>query len=234
MQHVVIFPTWGCQLSCAYCSIRHSLIDRSVPSVPWEKWAEALPRCLERGSIVDVAGGEPLLYPGIVDVLAAIGNAGIRWALTTNGKARQVIAELCARHPVGGICFNVSDHSGNPEAGESIRDLRAAGWQVNVHRVNHPAAGHCLDEAQVITYQDWVGGRAVDGIRRKCSAGLLHWIADPRGDLWRCIVAVQTGQPAAGNLFTGEVRSSGRECAFGCTSCYTEDPASWCVTMEAL
>ena len=234
MSHVVIFPTWQCQLRCAYCSIRHSKIDRTVKPVAWEKWAVALKANLAPGSVVDIAGGEPLLYDGIIDLVQALSTAGLNWAMTTNAKATPQIARLCAAKPAGWACINVSDHAGNPEVGPNVAALRRAGFLVNIHRVDHPAAGTHLDGAATITYQDWEGGAAVDGIRRRCTAGAGHWVADPSGDLWRCIVAMETGQPAVGNLFTGHVTPTGAECAFGCSTCYTEDPASWGIRMEAI
>lgn len=233
MQHIAIFPTWNCQLACTYCSIRNSKVDRSVAPVNWTDWAMKLPQVTSRGSIVDIAGGEPLLYPGIVGLLQSLGYSGLRWAITTNGKAVSVIDDICRTKPAGGVCFNVSDHSGNPEAHESIAKLRAAGWPVNVHRVDHPSAGTHESDAHTITYQDWSGGAAVDGIRRHCTAGLSHWVADPKGDLWRCIVAMETGQPSCGNLFTGELRMGSMMCDFGCSACYTENPSEWYVEMRA-
>lgn len=234
MMHVVIFPTWDCQLSCAYCSIRHSKIDRSVAGVPWPTWFDALTKALPKGSLIDIAGGEPFLYAGLLPLVANLGAAGYRWAITTNAIALSggLLGEFLRIGKQGCACLNVSDHAGNPEAHDNIRALRAAGYTVNVHRVNHPAAGHHEPDAQLITYQDWSGGHAVDGKHRRCTAGINHWIAAPNGDMWRCIVAAQTGQPAGANLFTGEVKAGTMDCDFGCSSCYTEDPASWGIRME--
>jgi hypothetical protein len=50
--------------------------------------------------------------------------------------------------------------------------------------------------------------------------------------LWRCIVAMQTGQPASGNLFTRETHPTDTLCDFGCSTCYTENPAQWFVEMR--
>jgi len=230
--HVAIFPTWSCQLNCTYCSIRNSKVDRTVQGVPWQTWAEALPKAVGKGSIVDIAGGEPLLYPGIVDLLHALGAAGLRWALTTNLKAHDVVKRICVEKPQGGVCINYSDHSGNPEARPNKLRLRQAGYLVNVHRVDHPAAGKHEPDAKLITYQDWKGGRAVDGVKRQCTAGMQHWVAGPNGDLWRCVVALETGQPSGGNLFRRQVQVVGTLCEFGCSTCYTEDPASWGVEMR--
>lgn len=240
MSHVCIFPTWKCQLSCEYCSIRNSKIDRMVEQVHWSEWAVKLPKVLPHGSIIDIAGGEPLLYPGIVDLLYELGISGLRWALTSNLKEGSVVDSLCATRPAGGVCINMSDHIGNPEATINKLKLRDAGYAVNVHRVDHPSAGHHEEDAQLITYQDWPAQRAVDGIKRRCNAGIHHWIAGPNGDMWRCIVAEQTGQPTIGNLFTDYEsvqtvnikQSGGLECNFGCTTCYTEDPASWEVSWD--
>ena len=236
MMHIAIFPTWECQLNCAYCSIRNSQIDRTTAPVRWEMWANALTDVLPRGAIVDIAGGEPLLYEGLPELIEALGNAGLLWAVTTNAKDTKLINALaaCIRSLPGCVCFNVSDHSGNPEAHDNIAKLRQAGYRVNVHRVDHPKAGVHEPDAVTITYQDWINGAAVDGIKRKCTAGIDHWVADPQGDMWRCVVALETGQPAAGNLFTRKVRKTSLLCDFGCTSCYTENPASWQVEMRAV
>lgn len=232
--HTVIFPSWSCQLSCHYCSIRNSKIDRSVKGVPWTQWAEVLPTVLPHGSIVDIAGGEPLIYEGIVDLLHSIGNAGLLWAITTNGKALDVVERICKEKPIGGVCFNLSDHKGNPESVTSKNKLRNAGYNVNIHRVDHPHAGYNHSDASLIPYQDWLVNDAVDGIERRCTAGQAHWIADPSGDLWRCIVAAETGQPSFGNLFTGERKYISTECTFGCSSCYIGDSASWAISMEIM
>lgn len=234
MSHVVIFPTWACQLACEYCSIRHSKIDRRTAPVHWHQWRDALATRLAPGSVIDIAGGEPLLYDGIIELLPRIAEAGHRWALTTNAKASAQVARLCAARPAGCICINVSDHAGNPEVGPNVQAMRRAGYHVNVHRVDHPAAGTHLEGANVITYQDWAGGAAVDGIKRRCTAGAGHWVADPSGNMWRCVVALETGQPSVGNLFTGEARPTSADCDFGCSTCYTEEPTSWGIRMEAI
>lgn len=237
MNHVCIFPTWDCQNHCEYCSIRHSKVDRTIcdPAVTWPKWFAALDRVLRRGDVVDIAGGEPLLYPGIVSLVYELGIHGYHWALTTNARHTANIRRLCDERPINCVCINVSDHAENPESVKAVAALRDAGFRVNVHRVDHPAAGkHHGRDAQIITYQDWSGGKATDGVRRHCTAGVHHWVADPRGDLWRCVVALETGQPPVGNLFTGEVTPTDTLCDFGCTSCYTEDPGSWGIWMEEI
>lgn len=234
MMHVVIFPTWSCQLACDYCSIRNSKINRSVSPVPWTAWVDALRSAVSIGSIVDIAGGEPFMYDGILPLIGNMGSIGLRWAITTNAIASDVIGEFIRMRPEGCVCINVSDHRGNPEAHKNIRRLRDAGYRINVHRVNHPSAGHHEPDAQLITYQDWKGGQAVDGKRRHCTAGLNHWVADPSGNLWRCIVAMQTGQPSGGNLFTRDVQIASMECDFGCSACYTENPSEWGVEMREL
>ena len=231
MKQVSIFPTWECQLSCDYCSIRNSKIDRTLQPVPWQLWAKALPRVLPPGSVVDIAGGEPLLYRGIVNLLHVLARSGLPWAITSNLKNTDVVERLYRSSGA----LRVHQHErppGQPRSHANKRRLREAGYRVNVHRVNHPAAGTHEPDAQTITYQDWAGGKAVDGKRRYCTAGKDHWIANPAGDLWRCIVAAEVGQPPIGNLFTGVTEPVGPLCDFGCTTCYTENPGAWHVEMR--
>jgi hypothetical protein len=231
MSHVVCFPTWRCELSCEYCSIRNSKIDRTVDEVEWQNWAKVLPQVLSSNSIVDIAGGEPLLYPGILPLLHVLGSAKLHWALTSNLKNSEVVERMCIEKPWGCVCINMSDHIGNPEATVNKVKLREAGYHVNVHRVNHPAAGNHEPDAMLITYQDWSGGEAVDKVKRRCTAGHNHWVAGPNGDMWRCIVAAQTGQPPYGNIFNEINILEEYECDFGCSTCYTEDPGSWGVEL---
>ena len=53
-----------------------------------------------------------------------------------------------------------------------------------------------------------------------------------RAHMVTAMMALETGQPSSGNLFTREVRRTGLLCDFGCTSCYTEDPSSWSIEMR--
>jgi hypothetical protein len=234
VKHVVINPTWRCQLHCAYCWLPHTRINREVKERYWAVWGWALLDVLPAGSVVDVSGGEPLLYPGMVKLLSMLGSAGLRWALTTNGLVADVLVQLCRRRPAGCVLINVSAHNGNGGGDGAARLLRAAGFPVSVNRVDHPEAHYGAEVT--IPFQDWENCEALDSVHRFCDAGTNHWVADPAGWVWTCAVRMQMGCSPIGNLFDGSFRPLDwvQECHSGCSSCYRDDPGAWGIEMGPL
>jgi hypothetical protein len=237
MMKVVINPSWNCQLSCAYCWLPHTKINRDAREHDWIEWAEALVDLLPPNSIVDVSGGEPLLYEGLTNLLAYLGGHGLRWAITTNALATEAVEELVRSRPKGAVVVNVSDHQGNFKAHLNIQKLRRA-FSVVVHRVEHPAAGHHEGAAGPITYQEWAEGEALDGVRRWCSAGSRHLVIDPGGDAFRCCVEMQLGHKPQGNIFDRSLRLpefvTFFVCDWGCSTHYRDNPGEWLVEMSAI
>lgn len=231
--HVIINPTWKCQLHCDYCWLPHSGITHSGPRHTANEWADALIRVLPQGAVVDISGGEPLLFPNLVTLCGRLGRAGIRWAITSNLLHRPALDEFLLQRPPGGVCWNASVHAGNPDVHQAAAALRSAGWFVNLNGVDHPAAPE-EGRDRALPYQDWENGDARDGKVRWCDAGLRHWAADPDGDLWRCSVHCQMGLPPLGNLFSGETRPVGPVCTTGCTTCYRDTPEAWCLNMHEI
>lgn len=232
---VVVNPTWRCQLSCRYCWLPHVKIDRAAPEHPAEEWAEALTSALPPGSIVDLSGGEPLLFPRLPALLSALGERGIGWAITTNAMDTAAARELAEAHPSGCVVINISDHAGNARAREGIDALRSA-FPTSVNRVDHGASGDHEVGGYLLPFQDWEAGRALDGRRRLCDAGRHHWVADPAGRIWDCMVSMQLGHQPTGHLFERWRMAKGvaTVCDFGCSTCYRDNPAGWMMTMEEI
>ena len=235
MDHIVINPTWRCQLRCGYCWLESVHLNRKVEH-SWLDWAEALVFYVPEQSVVDVAGGEPLLFRGLVPMLQAIAARNLRWAITTNAVSTPAVEELVKARPANNVVINVSDHQGNAEADANIERLQSA-FSVVVNRVDHPDAGRRdIEIASVLPYQAWKEGCATDGVPRTCTAGTSHWVADPAGDVWRCSVDMQVNNRPIGNLFDRTFTAGGRciRCDFGCSSCYTTDPGAWLLDMHAI
>lgn len=231
--HVAINPTWSCELSCDYCWRPWTKHDEQVPERPWQDWARGLINNLPPGATVDVSGGEPTLFPGLVELLGALSDAGIRSAITTNGLGMDVLADLAAHRPPLFVVANVSAHAQNPRWHDAVDLLRKASIMVNINKVGHPAADVVNEPHTVVTYQDWQGGMAVDGKRRECNAGLYHWVADPTGNAWRCMVQFQMGDAPIGNLIDGTLpKVAPVICAHGCSNCYTDHPEAWGITYK--
>src|SRR5438132_1451093 len=81
---IQVHPTRRCNLSCLHCY--SSSGPRQAESLPAELLTAALADAVGEGyTVLAVSGGEPLLYPGLHDVLAAARDLGMRTGLVTNG-----------------------------------------------------------------------------------------------------------------------------------------------------
>lgn len=74
--------TWQCNLSCAYC-VEY---DNHRPHVPLRELQRRIDHCAELGvRMIGLIGGEPLLHPDLVEIVAHIRKRGMATGLTTNG-----------------------------------------------------------------------------------------------------------------------------------------------------
>ncbi len=185
-------------------------------------------------------GGEPLLYEGIIDLIQRLAVRDIGWAMTSNLMNAHKVAELCDRPIRGCMGIHVSAHAGGPaDLYERAVSLVRAGYPVTINVVDHPAAGAVPEGVGVdlIPYQAWTEGEAVDGIRRQCNAGENHLVMSPDGNVYRCAVEMQLGVAPLGHISQGWESMRPREphiCEIGCSTCYTHDPRAWRVCMEAI
>lgn len=233
---VILHPTWRCPLRCSYCSVHAQGLERDTAERPWHDWA-AWTAQLPRRSHIEISGGEPLAYAGLLDLLRAIGAQGHDWGLTTNAVPDAVWA-LAEARLVGSVAVNVSvQPQSPPDLADRIRALGAA-YSVHVNHVEHPASPPVPDLAvpvNRIPYQAWAEGAALDGVRRVCDAGTRHLCTDPAGRLYRCLVELQSGAEPLGTIDMpiGEIVTAGEyDCDHGCTTCYTDNPAAWEVNMR--
>src|SRR3972149_1314947 len=151
--HVLINLSWRCQLSCSYCLIPHIKVNREAKEHPWTEWATGINRHVTPGSVVDVAGGDPLLFDGLAYFLHSLAAKNIYWAITTNALSTLGVAELLAVKPGNCALVNISDHPGNADAAGNIARLQDA-FPVVFNRVAHPRAGHHLAPvSSIIPYQ---------------------------------------------------------------------------------
>lgn len=77
-----IVPTRRCNLSCAYCNE----YDKVSDPVPLREMLHRIDRLAElRTSIVTLSGGEPMMHPGLDDIIRQIRQRGMIAGLITNG-----------------------------------------------------------------------------------------------------------------------------------------------------
>ncbi len=125
--YIRIKPTNYCNHKCYYCSyadrelgLRDSVNKQD--QIPWEKMQEIISDIAEMGvkAVTFSGGGEPLLYPYIVDAMRGILNAEIDLSIITNGQLlKGERAEVLANAKWVRISFD----SANAETYARVRQL---------------------------------------------------------------------------------------------------------------
>ena len=117
-------PTAQCNLVCDGC-YRKNEANSHKP------FAEVLAeldvfQSLRRSDCISIAGGDPLLYPQIIELVAEVKRRGLKPIINTNGKAltRELLREL-ARAGASGFTFHVDSgqRRGNEWDGKSELEL---------------------------------------------------------------------------------------------------------------
>ncbi|MFO1081597.1 MAG: radical SAM protein [Reyranellaceae bacterium] len=104
--HVRIKPTNVCNHSCWFCAYRSDSVSLGSGMVardriPREKMREIVDDLVEMGveAVTFSGGGEPLIYPHIVETVERLAAGGVRIGALTNGsRLRGKVAEAFARH----------------------------------------------------------------------------------------------------------------------------------------
>jgi len=238
VRKVVVNLTWRCQLQCPYCWVRALGWHTRKGELHWKNWAWWIRR-IPKLFVVDFSGGEPLLYPGIVELIEHIQRGRFFWAMTTNLVDMATMERITPR---GCGALNVSYHPGSPpDFVGRIERLKQLGFVPRVNVVQHPSVPEVptgLHPVDRFPYQAFSEGEAVDGIPRRCNAGWEHFVADPLGRVHRCAVWMQKSQLPMGTI-AQEVDflllpDSLRPCEIGCTTCYTVSPEDWHIRMEPM
>ena len=91
--YIRIKPTNYCNHKCYYCSYADSELGlrdsvNKQDQIPWEKMQEIISDISDMGvkAVTFSGGGEPLVYPYIVETMQQILNAGIDLSIITNGQ----------------------------------------------------------------------------------------------------------------------------------------------------
>jgi len=76
-------PSFRCPLRCQHCDLP-DLPTEHLPGELWSQRLEELAQEVGRPFLVGISGGEPLVYPGILDILEACASAGLLTSLATS------------------------------------------------------------------------------------------------------------------------------------------------------
>lgn len=125
--YVRIKPTNYCNHKCYYCSYADNALGlrdsvNMQDQIPWEKLQEIIAdmKDMRVKAVTFSGGGEPLVYPHIVEAMQQILDAGIDLSIITNGQLlKEERAEVLARAKWVRISFD----SANAETYSMVRQL---------------------------------------------------------------------------------------------------------------
>lgn len=101
LEQIYFYLTEGCNLTCRHCwlSPKHQTKTKSYPVLPVDLMQHILKQAVPLGlKAVKLTGGEPLMHPGIKEILKLIKNMDISLTIETNGIlcTRELAEEIAA------------------------------------------------------------------------------------------------------------------------------------------
>lgn len=113
-----------CNARCAYCVFWRRKPEELMPELSIEQWKNILAsiRDFVGTYSINFSGGEPLLKPGFLDLLAWCGENGVHAGVTTNGSLlrERTVKELVAARPFN---VNISVDAPNAAIHDRLRGL---------------------------------------------------------------------------------------------------------------
>lgn len=249
MKHFLIQPTWNCHNAggaCKYCWVDQTVRTRPDLNSPRERdamaWIYAIYR--DRPDAVDIAGGEPLLKPYVLEIMRQCPT--VAFGLSTNGLMRREILRLCSMRKAlpNLVSINVSYH---PDARfrhkhydkrwrEAVTALFGAGFNVHTNIVDYG------DNVEVTEHlRGWLQYRKIpavvspyermDNLGEKlgqglcCEGGVNHLTVAPDGSAWPCLTTLRSPywrETCLGNWLDDTVDLSRKEqpCHLNCSDYY--------------
>lgn len=173
-----LIPIRRCNLSCAYCNE----YDHTSPPVPIQTLAHRIDHLARLGTgIVTLSGGEPLLHPGLDEVIAHVRKRGMIAGLITNGYLlTEARIEGLNRAGLDHLQISIDNVAPSPISMKSLKVLdrklvllaRHALFHVNINSVVGAGVANPWDALEV-------GRRAVE-LGFTSTVGIVH---DGRGQL---------------------------------------------------
>jgi radical SAM protein with 4Fe4S-binding SPASM domain len=132
LRYLFLEVTRRCNYACAYCGSDCAPHEKSseLTSDQWIDVVRAVARDFTPSEVmIAITGGEPLIKPGIFDVMEEVHRLGFPFGMVTNGsKLDDFVAERLVRAGIGSISLSMD---GPPELNDV---LRGAGASMHVQR----------------------------------------------------------------------------------------------------
>ncbi len=125
--YIRIKPTNYCNHKCYYCSYADNALGlrdsvNTQDQIPWEKMQDIISDISDMGvkAVTFSGGGEPLVYPHIVDTMKMVADAGIDLSIITNG---QLLKDERAEVLTKAKWVRISFDSANAETYSKVRKI---------------------------------------------------------------------------------------------------------------
>ncbi len=148
--YIRIKPTNYCNHKCYYCSyadeelgLRDSV--KKQDQIPWEKMQEIIADMKDMGvkAVTFSGGGEPLVYPHIVEAMQGIADAGIDLSIITNG---QLLKDDRAKVLSGAKWVRISFDAADAQTYAGVRQIPLTAFDEvcsNIQEFSKIKADHC-------------------------------------------------------------------------------------------
>lgn len=104
----------GCNFRCPFCHNASLVLNpMEQPTIPTEEIFQVLKK--RKGIIegVCITGGEPTLYPGLIDFIDKIKNLGFLVKLDTNGNNPDLLKDLVKNHSIDYVAMDIKNSPEN-------------------------------------------------------------------------------------------------------------------------
>ncbi len=156
IRFVEIFVTLACNANCDFCS--NGLFTNKSGNVTKEKYLEIIDECAELNvPVVCLIGGEPLLYPYLLELIERIDSRGMMSMLATNGfiLTESKVADL---KKAGLTNVTISLHSLDPAKHDDSLKLPGAYEKAMAARKYCKKYGVSFSLATVVSHQEFSDG----------------------------------------------------------------------------
>ena len=145
VNYIGVFLTLRCNLGCDYCLNRQGDFANRK-EIGTYQWLDILKPVKTRPDLpISLQGGEPTLYKGFYDLVAALSYEGKTLDLLTNGEFD--VAEFLDRTspdmferpaPYASIRFSFHYNTNGPELVRKVKRLARRGYSVGIWGLSHP------------------------------------------------------------------------------------------------
>ncbi len=98
----------GCNFRCPYCHNRYIVINsEAIPNIKWDYIRTKIKRGSPFLDGICISGGEPTIYPDLIDLIIKIKKMGLAIKLDTNGTNPSLLSKMINLHLLDYVSMDV-------------------------------------------------------------------------------------------------------------------------------